>query len=107
MRERAKSQTGFVNHPRLVHTAMQCSVLRHSKANDPNQMLATITQTDAEYTAAIAEDGKRDSVAMKTISLLGVVFLPGTFVATLFSIDMFDWGTANYGRSSSLLSVSR
>ena len=55
-------------------------------------MLATITQSDAEYTAAIAVDTKRDSIAMKTIAVLGIIFLPGTFVASLFSINMFDWG---------------
>lgn len=65
-------------------------------------MLNTITQSDAEYTAAIAVDGKRDSIAMKTIAILGIVFLPGTFVATLFSINMFDWGGSNDGETTSL-----
>jgi len=69
-------------------------------------MLNTITQSDAEYTAAIAVDGKRDSIAMKTISILGIVYLPGTFIASLFSIDMFDWGGAD-GKEPSSLTVSR
>lgn len=51
-------------------------------------------------------DGKRDSIAMKTIAILGIVFLPGTFVATLFSINMFDWGDPNSGEANSL-TVSR
>jgi Mg2+ and Co2+ transporter CorA len=65
-------------------------------------MLNSITQSDAEYTAAIAVDGKRDNIAMKTVAVLGVVFLPATFVATLFSIGMFDWGGADSGETSSL-----
>lgn len=69
------------------------------------QMLSSITQNDAEYTAAIAVDGKRDSIAMKTISILGIIYLPGTFVATLFSMDMFSWGE-NDGRGASSLGVS-
>lgn len=69
-------------------------------------MLNIITQSDAEYTAAIAVDGKRDSIAMKTIAILGIVFLPGTFVATLFSINMFDWGGTKSGTTTSL-TVSR
>jgi len=32
---------------------------------------------------------------MKTIAILTIVFLPGTFVASLFSTDMFDWNTEN------------
>lgn len=51
-------------------------------------------------------DSKRDSIAMKTIAILGIVFLPGTFVATLFSINMFDWGGLNSGETKSL-TVSR
>lgn len=76
MRERAQSQTTFI--------------------------LNIVTQSDAEYTAAIAMDGKRDGIAMKTIAILGIVFLPGTFMATLFSINMFDWGDADSGETSSL-----
>ena len=68
-------------------------------------MLSAITQSNAEYTAALAVDGKRDSIAMKTISILGIVYLPGTFVATLFSINVFDWGGAD-GKESSSLTVA-
>lgn len=68
-------------------------------------MLGTITQSDAEYTAAIAMDGKGDSIAMKTISVLDIIYLPGTFVATLFSMDMFGWGDS-IGRKASSLTIS-
>lgn len=32
-----------------------------------------------------------DSVAMKTLALVTAIFLPATFIATLFSMSMFDW----------------
>lgn len=38
---------------------------------------------------------------MKTISILGVVFLPSTFVATFFSMDMFNWDFTDSGKASS------
>jgi Mg2+ and Co2+ transporter CorA len=70
-------------------------------------MLSVITQSDAEYTAAIAIDGKRDSIAMRTISILGIVYLPATFVATLFSMDVFSWpSTSGKGNESSSLTAS-
>jgi Mg2+ and Co2+ transporter CorA len=70
-------------------------------------MLSVITQSDAEYTAAIAIDGKRDSIAMRTISILGIIYLPATFVATLFSMDMFSWpGTSNKSNETSSLVAS-
>lgn len=71
------------------------------------QILNSIAQSDAEYTAAIAIDGKRDSIAVKTISVLGIVFLPGTFMATLFDVGMFDWkATDNEGQPSLRVSSS-
>lgn len=98
IRDRAQSQTNFVS---ICRPALHC----HMTANKSSQMLSTITQSDAQYTAAIAVDGKKDSIAMKTISVLGIVFLPPTFVATLFSINMFDWGV-NDDKGSTLLKVS-
>ncbi|KAF7899536.1 hypothetical protein EAF00_003872 [Botryotinia globosa] len=34
---------------------------------------------------------KRDSSAMKTIAMLGILFLPGTFVASILSTTFFDF----------------
>lgn len=48
----------------------------------------------------VAHATKRDGTAMKTLSLLGAVFLPGTFMASVFSMTFFDF---NVGMSSSLL----
>lgn len=64
-------------------------------------MLNNITQSDSEYTAAIAIDGRRESIAMRTLSVLGIIYLPGTFVATLFSMDMFQWGVGDEGKTLS------
>ena len=38
----------------------------------------------------LAHASKRDSTAMKTLSLLGAVFLPGTFLSSVFSMTFFD-----------------
>lgn len=39
----------------------------------------------------IAHAAKRDSTAMKTISLMGTLFLPGTFLASVFSMTFFNF----------------
>ncbi len=39
----------------------------------------------------IAHASKRDSTAMKMISLLGTLFLPGTFLASVFSMTFFNF----------------
>lgn len=44
----------------------------------------------------IAEASMRDASAMKSISVLTMVFLPATAVASIFSTPFFDW---NDGKS--------
>ncbi|KAJ0413902.1 hypothetical protein BJY00DRAFT_296001 [Aspergillus carlsbadensis] len=77
---------------RTVMLLSQVQQMSDRTQSQTSYMLSVITQSDAEYTADIAIDGKRDSIAMRTISILGIVYLPGTFVATLFSMEMFTWG---------------
>ena len=40
----------------------------------------------------LAHSSKRDSNSMKTLSLLGAVFLPATYLASVFSMTFFDFG---------------
>ncbi|RYP67416.1 hypothetical protein DL771_007247 [Monosporascus sp. 5C6A] len=90
-------------------TAMLLSQVQQIRDRAPSQtnfIMNSITQSDSAYTAAIALDGKRDSIAMKTIAILGIVFLPGTYVATLFSTNMFDWGGADSGETSLTVSTT-
>ncbi|KAI0521587.1 hypothetical protein F5B22DRAFT_544144 [Xylaria bambusicola] len=50
-----------------------------------------LTRKDAWATISIAVESKKDSSHMRYISFLGMIFLPGTFFATLFSMGFFNW----------------
>ncbi|KAF5504995.1 hypothetical protein CGCS363_v004361 [Colletotrichum siamense] len=59
---------------------------------------AEIAQNDSKLNLQIAgdqrqlsNDSKSDSKAMKALSLLGATFLPGTFLASIFSMTFFDF----------------
>ena len=39
----------------------------------------------------LAHAAKRDSTAMKTISLLGAIFFPGAYLASVFSMTFFNF----------------
>lgn len=41
----------------------------------------------------LAHASKRDSEAMKTISLLGAIFFPGAYLASVFSMTFFNFQT--------------
>lgn len=56
-----------------------------------SQLYSLITQHDSYLQAKLARDSLRDSKAMKTLSVLTILFLPGAFLATVFSTEMFEF----------------
>ncbi|KAH6655913.1 hypothetical protein BKA67DRAFT_562158 [Truncatella angustata] len=56
----------------------------------------------AEESAKVAIASKRDSMAMKTVAVLTMIFLPGTFVAAFLSMPFFEWNadTGSYPSST-------
>ncbi|KAL3428101.1 hypothetical protein PVAG01_01610 [Phlyctema vagabunda] len=48
----------------------------------------------------LAHASKRDSAAMKTISLLGAIFFPGAYLASVFSMTFFNFQDGNDNVSS-------
>lgn len=76
----------------------------------PNQqqLYNIIAQKESKLNLQMAADqrrlahaSKRDSTSMKTISLLGTIFLPATLLASIFSMTFFNFqngaSTANGG----------
>ena|SRR6478735_2193046 len=59
------------------------------------QLYNLITQHDSYLQARLARESLRDSKAMKTLSILTILFLPGAFIATIFSTNMFDFKSKN------------
>ncbi|KAF7550313.1 hypothetical protein G7Z17_g5798 [Cylindrodendrum hubeiense] len=56
-----------------------------------NVLYNLIAQHDSFLQAKLARESLRDSKAMKTLSILTILFLPGAFVATVFSTEMFEF----------------
>lgn len=46
--------------------------------------------------AKIAYASKRDSTAMKAISLMATLFLPGSYLASIFSMTFFNFQNSTY-----------
>jgi hypothetical protein len=55
---------------------------------ESSAIMAKASKEDSAVMRAIAIESKKDSSAMKTIAILGMVFLPGTFVAVSSSFSM-------------------
>lgn len=68
-----------------------CSNLKERVLSQIQVLYSVSAQTDNRLSARIAVSSGRDSTAMKTLAFITALFLPGTYIATLFSISMFEW----------------
>ncbi|KAK7968839.1 hypothetical protein PG988_007912 [Apiospora saccharicola] len=85
-------------------------------------LLHLVTEHDSVANQGIAKDAQRladlahkDSISIKALTLVATLFIPPTFVASLFSTPLFDWVTADEssavdettkGRKSALLYIA-
>ncbi|EJD41574.1 hypothetical protein AURDEDRAFT_169471 [Auricularia subglabra TFB-10046 SS5] len=60
-----------------------------------NKKQAVATEAFAEDTRNDSKIMKRDSATMKTITVVTLVYLPATFVSTLLSMGIFDFGVGD------------
>jgi len=60
--------------------------MAQSLATDTS-ILARASQQDSAVMRAIAVDTKKDSSSMKTIAVLGMLFLPSTLIAVCYSFS--------------------
>ncbi|KAI8651033.1 Protein kinase domain-containing protein [Fusarium keratoplasticum] len=73
----------------------------HEKVRDCTMRvdgMAMATQwAQGETNLEIAIAASRDSRHMRSIAVITMIFLPGTFFASIFSMGLFDWGAAGHG----------
>jgi Mg2+ and Co2+ transporter CorA len=81
--ERYKS-IDVVNNMRAQLLLAQVGGLIQQRDTSANIQLASQTKT-------MAERSHLEALAMKSISIVTMLFLPATFVATFFSMSVFDW----------------
>ncbi|KAH8162992.1 hypothetical protein CIB48_g5256 [Xylaria polymorpha] len=68
-----------------IHTTLErLHIQRQAKESKLNLEMAAQQRR-------LAHASKRDSTAMKTLSLLGAIFLPGTFLSSVFSMTFFNF----------------
>lgn len=70
----------------IRRTEILINQIFHYSAQKDRQLNARM----AEQSAQIAIDTRQDSYAMRTISILTMLFLPGTFIAALFGMNFFN-----------------
>ncbi|KAI1179990.1 hypothetical protein F4777DRAFT_356362 [Nemania sp. FL0916] len=75
-----------------IHTTLErLQIQRAALYNIINQKESRLGLEMAAQQRRLAHASKRDGTAMKTLSLLGAIFLPGTFLSSVFSMTFFDF----------------
>ncbi|RWA14033.1 hypothetical protein EKO27_g1090 [Xylaria grammica] len=72
-------------------TLERLDVQRQALYNIITQKESKLNLEMAAQQRRLAHASKRDSTAMKTLSLLGAIFLPGTFLSSVFSMTFFNF----------------
>lgn len=74
----------------------------HEKVRDCTMRVDGMTMAtqwaQGETNVEIAMAAGRDSRHMRSIALVTMIFLPGTFFATIFSMGFFDWSDSGSGK---------
>ncbi|KAI1365175.1 hypothetical protein F5Y08DRAFT_187796 [Xylaria arbuscula] len=75
----------------IYTTLERLNVQRQALYNIIGQKESKLNLEMAAHQRRLAHANKRDTDAMKTISLLGAIFLPGTLLSSIFSMTFFNF----------------
>ena len=81
------SNLRFRNSSEQKRTQTHLAVVFNFMAQKDNLVNISLANDSRRIAAA----SKRDSTAMKTIAVVTMFFLPGTYIAALFAIPVFNW----------------
>ncbi|KAI0480678.1 hypothetical protein GGR56DRAFT_627105 [Xylariaceae sp. FL0804] len=88
----------LVGMEHYIHTTLErLHIQRQALYNIMAQKESKLNLEMAIQQKRLAHASKRDSTAMKTLSLLGAIFLPGTFLASVFSMTFFNFNVGDGG----------
>ncbi|CAG9953769.1 unnamed protein product [Clonostachys rosea f. rosea IK726] len=82
----------------LERAKVQIAVLQSLLANEGVSQSMSLANKSIKLTsvsALIAQRAAEDSSAMKTIAIMTMLFLPGTFFAALFALPLLKWDESN------------
>ncbi|TGJ84275.1 hypothetical protein E0Z10_g4476 [Xylaria hypoxylon] len=82
----------MIGQEHYIYTTLErLNVQRQALYNIITQKESKLNLEMAAQQRRLAHASKRDSTAMKTLSLLGAIFLPGTFLSSVFSMTFFNF----------------
>ncbi|KAK9850379.1 Magnesium transport protein CorA [Penicillium brevicompactum] len=75
----------------LRSTKLRCISLSERLQNEINLAFNIVAQRDNEVSIQMAKHSLTDNTMMKTVAIVSLVYLPGTFVSGIFGMNFFDF----------------
>ncbi|QQK45395.1 Magnesium transport protein CorA [Penicillium digitatum] len=83
----------------LRSTKLRCISLSERLQNEINLAFNIVSQRDNEISLQMAQHSLTDNTMMKTVAIVSMIYLPGTFVSGLFGMNFFDFDRESIGVS--------
>ncbi|KAE8416244.1 hypothetical protein BDV36DRAFT_297217 [Aspergillus pseudocaelatus] len=78
-------------------TKLRCISLSERLQNEINLAFNIVSQRNNEASVQMAKSAMVDNTMMKTVAIVSLVYLPGTFVSGIFGMNFFNFDTNESG----------
>ncbi|OGM44099.1 hypothetical protein ABOM_007270 [Aspergillus bombycis] len=78
-------------------TKLRCISLSERLQNEINLAFNIVSQRNNEASVQMAQSALVDNTMMKTVAIVSLVYLPGTFVSGIFGMNFFNFDTTESG----------
>ncbi|PIG79176.1 hypothetical protein AARAC_008529, partial [Aspergillus arachidicola] len=78
-------------------TKLRCISLNERLQNEINLAFNIVSQRNNEASVQMAKSAMVDNTMMKTVAIVSLVYLPGTFVSGIFGMNFFNFDTNESG----------
>ncbi|KAJ6133893.1 hypothetical protein N7523_000215 [Penicillium sp. IBT 18751x] len=74
-------------------TKLRCMSLSERLQNEINLAFNIVAQRNNEVSLQLAKHSLSDNTMMKTVAIVSMIYLPGTFVSGIFGMSFFDYNS--------------
>ncbi|KAJ5148147.1 hypothetical protein N7526_001499 [Penicillium atrosanguineum] len=77
----------------IFATKLRCMSLSERLQNEINLAFNIVSQRNNEVSLQLAKHSLSDNTMMKTVAIVSMIYLPGTFVSGIFGMSFFDYNS--------------
>lgn len=91
----------FISEKDIQAIKARALTLDERLRNEINLAYHVVTQNSTQVSIDLAKIARRDNATMKALALIGVFYLPGTFISGIFGSNFFNYNPSNGANTGS------